>query len=216
MGLWEFLKKLIVSDKADTNLTQAVADWRNATAPQKTIPTIFDERLDRLDEDGDLPFGWLTQNKEFTDKINREYSYFLHLWIDASKKSPRELYAALKSFVLFLEDAEKLCVSKGECFEFWWYETIASKEYIAQRKKELQELTDNLNERQAIYEALKNIDVKIITLLKENDGILQSDFIKLFDEPFQGAVRNTLYRMSKSGELERTKQGNSYLLHYNL
>lgn len=214
MGFFGIFKKR-TSKSTNTNLEKAIAAFHNVTSPEKTKTTIFDECLDRLDEDGDLPFGWLTQNKEFTNKINREYSYFLHLWIDATKKSPKELYAALKSFVLFLEDAEKLCVSKGECFEFWWYETIASKEYIDQRKKELQELTDNLNERQAIYEALQTLDIKIVTLLKENDGILQSDFIKMFAVPFQGTVRDTLYKMSKRGEIERVKQGNSYLLHYN-
>ena len=214
MGFFGIFKKR-TSKSTNTDFEKAVATFHIVTSPKKTKPTICDECLDRLDEDGDLPFGWFTKNKEFTDKIESEYSYFLHLWIDAQKKPPRELYAALKSFVLFLEGAEKLCVSKGECFEFWWYEIIASKEYIGLRKKELQELTDNLNERQAIYEALQNLDVKIVTLLKENDGILQSDFIKMFDDPFQDTVRDILYKMSKSGEIERVKQGNSYLLHYN-
>ena len=43
------------------------------------------------DED-DFPWGWFTENKGFTDQIKREYSHYLHTWVDSCNKSPRELY----------------------------------------------------------------------------------------------------------------------------
>ena len=103
-----------------------------------------DDDLEHLTKDGELPWGWHSQNKEFTEKINAEYSFFLNLWLDSRSKSPKEQYSALKSFVTYLEDLEKLCKAKGECFEFWFYEILSSKPYIEKRKKELQELTTNL------------------------------------------------------------------------
>ena len=90
-------------------------------------------------ENGELPWGWLYRNKEFVDNIQKEYTYFLERWIASREKTPKEQYAALKSFVLFMEDVEKLCKSKGECFEFWFNEILTGKGYLEKRRKELQQ-----------------------------------------------------------------------------
>ncbi len=103
--------------------------------------------FEHLTKEGELPFGWIYRNKAFIDPINTEYSHFLIMWIDSAKKAPKEQYAALKSFVLYLEDVEKLCKSKGECFEFWFYEILTAPGYLTERKKELEELTQTLNLR---------------------------------------------------------------------
>lgn len=168
---------------------------------------------DHLDEEGELPWGWFSHNKGFIDRIQTDYTYFLENWIEAIKKSPKELYPALKSFVLYLEDLEKLCKTKGECFEFWFYSTIASGEYIESRKAELKELTANLDELQQIYEKKQQLFPVVVELLKANDGILQSEFKQLFDEPYQDEVANILYKLYKEGKLERIKQGRTYILH---
>ena len=104
---------------------------------QKNAPVSAPERL----ENGELPWGWVTRNKEFCDRINGEFSHFLDAWLESRHKSPMEQYSALKSFVVYLEDVEKLCKSKGECFDFWCQEIITGKGYIEKRKKELEELT---------------------------------------------------------------------------
>lgn len=91
-------------------------------------------------ENGELPWGWVTRNKEFCDGINCEYSHFLNAWVQSRNKTPTEHYSALKSFVIYLEDVEKLCKSKGECFDFWFHEILTSKGYMEKRKTELEEL----------------------------------------------------------------------------
>lgn len=174
--------------------------------------------LDHLTPEGDLPWGWLAENKEFIDRVDSEYSYFLHKWIDAKNKSPKELYSALKSFILYLDDLQEVCKQKGECFEHWFDRIIASSDYIEKRKTELTELTENLEELQKNYEHkmawLPILDDEIIKQLQANDGILQADFIKIFDECVQSEVSSKLYYMAKSGDLERIKSGRSYILHY--
>ncbi len=212
MGLFDFMKKKSVPAKTP-NTTKAETNS-------------FGEPLDRLTSEGELPFGWIYRNKDFVDKINGEYSYFLKLWLDARNKSPREQYSALKSFVLYLEDAEKMCVPKGECFEFWFYNCIAPKDYIEKRKNELKNLVVNYDALQKEYELKtqkeeekqrKIIEMKsdVILLLKENDGILQSDFWKLFDDEIcRSAASDIVYALSKEGKIERTKSGRSYVLHY--
>ena len=97
-----------------------------------------------LTKEGDLPFGWVYRNKEFVDQVQSEYSYFLNNWLDSRTKEPLKQYETLKSFVLYMEDVEKLCKSKGECFELWFYEIIASKDYIQKRKTELNYLMEKL------------------------------------------------------------------------
>lgn len=125
MGLFDFMKK-------------------KTPVPQQQ-PKVNVEQYDRLTPDGELPFGWVTRNKAFCDKINGEYSYFLNTWLVSRKMSPKEQYQALKSFILYLEDVERLCKAKGECFEFWFREILTSKDYIDMRKKDLERLQAKIN-----------------------------------------------------------------------
>ena len=61
---------------------------------------------------------------------------------------------------------------------------------------------------------LSNLDKIIVKMLIDNPGILQSEFIKMFDPLVQNDVREKLYFMEKAGKLERTKSGRSYILNY--
>ena len=174
-----------------------------------------------LDENGELPFGWIYRNKDFIEKIQNEYSYFMEMWLDSKKKSPIEYRNALKSFVVYLEDVQRLCKSKGECFEFWYYEILTSPDYLEKRRQELNELVSNFDSMIDKYEKEQHVnerkpDLKpaVVCLLKENDGILQSEFKWLFDEAFHADVSEILYEMDKAGEIERIKSGRSYILHY--
>lgn len=88
-------------------------------------------------ENGNLPFGWICRNKDFVEKIQNEYTYFLEMWIGSRTKSSQAQYESLKSFVLYMEAVEKLCKSKGECFEFWFNEVLTGKGYLEKRRSEL-------------------------------------------------------------------------------
>ena len=127
MGLFDFMKKKTPATNTETNSSG--------------------ERYDRLTPGGELPWGWVARNKEFCDRINKEFSHFMNAWLESRNKTPLEYYSALKSFVVYLEDVEKLCKSKGECFEFWFREILTTTGYTEKRKKELEELIANLNHR---------------------------------------------------------------------
>ena len=75
-------------------------------------------------------------------------------------------------------------------------------------------MTANLDELQQIYEKKQDLFPAVVNLLKANDGILQSEFKQLFDEPFQNDVTSILYNLHKEGKLERIKQGKTYILHF--
>lgn len=151
MALFDFMKKKSVKKESEQNIFcgEGLVDYikSNLEEPtQKNVSKVLDrvakpdDDLDHLTKDGDLPWGWHSYAKEFTDKIDGEYSYFLNMWLESRNKSPKEQYSALKSFVLYLEDAAKLCRAKGECFEFWFYNILTSSDYIDKRKKELNDL----------------------------------------------------------------------------
>lgn len=199
MGIFDFLKKRTVSP-------QTKADTRHTESPEK------------LTEDGELPWGWVTRHKDFVDKISGEYTYFLHNWTDNMYKSPLKHYEALKSFVIYMQGVEKLCKSKSECYEFWFYNILASKDYIAKREKELEELTANFDEEMEKFnkrnKELSDLDERLVKILKENPNILQTDLIKMFDPIVKQDVSSKLYFMEKDGKLKRTKSGRSYILNY--
>ena len=177
-----------------------------------------DADMEHMKPNGMFPHMWLSVNKDVLEKTQTEYTYFLNKWIDAKNKSPKELYSALKSFVMYLEDTQKLCKAKGECFEYWFNNILIAPGYLKKRKEELQQLTDNFDELQHNYDHRKTwlsvLDNEIIKQLQANDGILQADFVKMFDECVQSDVSSKLYFMAKAGELERIKSGKSYILHY--
>lgn len=218
MGLFDIFKKkpetvaFVIGSKATVSKDQTVQECIESQNVNS-----LNEPLDKL-VNGDLPWGWITHNKDFIDKISSEYSYFLDNWIDTRSKSPKELYSSLKAFVLYMEDVEKLCKSKGECFEFWFYEILTGKNYLTIRKSELRKLEENLFEKQKVYEERQKklllLEDQIIQMLQAHDGILQSNFRKLFDESVQADVSNILYALQKDGKLNRTKSGRSYLLHF--
>lgn len=177
-----------------------------------------DDDLEHLTAEGELPWGWHTHNKEFISKIDSDYSRSLNRWLDSRNKSPMEELTALKKFVSYLERLEKTCKSKGECFEFYFREIIASQDYIQKRKEELSELEKNIDSLQEAYDRKKQnligLDEKIVQKLIENDGIIQADFIKLFDPSIKNEVSEKLYYWDKDGKITRQKSGRSYILHY--
>ena len=223
MGLFNFKKKKdnnILSgaglvDFIKSNLEKPTEE--NTLKALKALATPAND-LEHLTKEGELPWGWHSSTKEFTEKIQYGFLHFQQTWLESRNKSPKEFYWALKSLIVYLEDAERLCKKKGECYEFWFYEHLISRDFIEKRKAELKELTENLGNLTLNYEKrianLSNIDAQIVEKLKENQNILQSDFVKLFDSTVQADVREKLYWMEKGGALERIKSGRSYLLKY--
>lgn len=228
MGLFDFMKKIGGSsgqknqDKFKIVFTETILNGKRINLDDVKLPT----DLEHLTEDGELPFGWVSRNREFTEKINKEYSFFLNTYLESAKKSPRMKYSALKSLILYLEGVEKLCKSKGECYEFWFNEILAPRYYLQNLKEESNNLVTNMDSLQKEYELKlqkeeekqrKIIEMKsdVIFLLKENEGILQSDFWKLFDDEIcRDAASDIVYALIKEGKIERTKSGRSYILKY--
>lgn len=176
-----------------------------------------DTDLEHLTKEGNLPWGWHNANKDFKEQIQNEFSYFLNEWIANRTAEPKKRYETLKSFVLYMNDARNLCHAKSECHAFWFDEIIASPEYIAERTAELKELEANFLEIEAAYKKrekeLAGLEERVEETLRQNEGILQADFVKLFDVSVKNEVSELLYCWCQQGKISRAKSGRSYLLH---
>ena len=184
----------------------------------------FGEPLDKL-VDGDLPWGWVAHYSDFTGKIGSEYEYFINQWYDAkANKSPIDEYGALKSFLMYMDDVQKLCDQKGECFGFWCSDYLIgnAKQYAEDRFADLEANMDahiqKYEEKKKMQAYQKELEAYEATLtdemlfdaIRQNEGMLQKDLCKLF--PYPKAISSKLYFMEKEGKIERTKSGNSYIL----
>ena len=176
----------------------------------------IDDSGDTEESEDDLPWGWFGKNEEFINKIDAEYSHFLHTWIESRNKSPKELYSALKSFVRYLEDTQKLCKSKGKYFELWFNEYLTGKDYLTIRQKELAELSGKWIELQKEYELkqrlLPTLHDQLWNLLITNQSMLQTDLYKHFDDCIKSDIQSILYTWDKSGKIIRIKNGRTYLI----
>lgn len=105
---------------------------------QRSKVNVFGESTEKLDKDGELPFGWIAHNMDFTQKIQDEYGHFLNNWVATRRKADAAQYSALESLILYIQDAQKMCSSKGECFEKWFTDCIADEKCLEKRKKTLQ------------------------------------------------------------------------------
>lgn len=173
--------------------------------------------LSHLDEDDELPFGWFYQNKEFVNKIENEYRYFLNLWLTSRGKDVRAERDALKSFIRYMKDVQNLCDSKGECFSSWCSGLIG-KEQLEKRQKDLQYIEEHFDEllekeackRDIEQNLLPHLRADLIEIIKRDQGILQTDVYKLFDEAAKEYISSELYCMEKDKLIIREKAGRTY------
>lgn len=169
------------------------------------------ERLDRLTKDGNLPFGWYIQNKEFTDQIENERRALVEAYVESKEKSPKEYYAALKSLVKYTADVRKLCASKDECFVYWSSALFGDKDY-QDLKAELKHVEKHMNELIEKYKMEQHVKKELPTIIKKNPGILQTEVYKLFPDGTKGIVSSVLYNMESEGRIARKKSGRTYSL----
>lgn len=175
----------------------------------------FGKPLDRL-EDGDLPWGWVSANHEFTSKIENEYSCFLKCWVDSRTKSPKEQFVALRALLQYISDVKNLCTSKNECYILWCNNYLLNDEHVKKLNDEFRNLSANLDVLQTEYENkmshLATLDQDLYDFILNHPGILQKEVYKQFPADVKDAISGTLYNWDKEGRIKREKSGNSYII----
>lgn len=236
MGLFDFFRKKKVATHQETpkvddfnplNIDSVIGyvKVQKPDASAQEVANIItklaepEEDQEHLTPDGDLPWGWYTAHAEFTSKVDNEYNHYLDTWLKSRYSNPTEEYQALKSFIQYMEDTQKLCASKGECYEYWLTCCFDDK-YISMRKADLEQLGNNLEVLTAEYnkkvaferDVLPTLEKDLISIIKGNPGILQKDIYKMFDPVAKSYIQEKLYFFGKSGKITREKSGNTYKL----
>lgn len=173
------------------------------------------ERLDKLDEEGQIPYGWYYANREFTKEVQDHYDYFLNEYINAKKeeKGIHAVRSALKSFIVYMEDVERICASKGECFVEWSKLSICNEASMESYRNDLKKIEDNLEELIKKENLLKWLKPELLKIVHEEPGIYQPDIYKKFDVGLKPEVSNQLYLLYAKGLITREKSGRSYKLY---
>ena len=109
---------------------------------QKSKVNCSGESLNKLDKNGNLPFGWVAHNKKYVNAIDKELNTFRKAIMNA--KNDIEKYGALKSFVLYLEDGKKHYKRINVCVGKYFEEYIYNSEEAIQRRKAFKELEKKL------------------------------------------------------------------------
>ena len=170
----------------------------------------FGEDLRHLSEDGELPFGWVYYYEDFIStqekKIDTKWSAVY------SATTTIEKLDAYKVYFNTIDKIGRTCKKAGECHYKWFTENILGSVWYNQqveRYKEFEIEAPGLIKRD---ELLSTLGPDVMKKLQECEGILQSDFIKLFDPVIKKDVSDFLYNADKYGEIKRTKSGRSYIL----
>lgn len=201
MGIFDFLKKK--KKKSGMNVS---IKWTVSSPLPPSDPIEVDEIL---------PFEWISQNAEFVNKIKNEYNYFLNLY-NESDVPIRQKRANLKSLIYYIYDARKLCEQKGELFEEWFVNYLCDDDFLSKKLLELEYMDKHFDELQlkekiqaAHLPTLKN---DVINIIKNNNGILQTDLYKHFPPEIKQDVSEKIYFMAKEGIIQREKSERTYKL----
>lgn len=100
------------------------------------------ESMDKLDASGNLPFGWVVHNQKYVDMIEHDIQPFRQAIADA--KTDIEKYAALKSFLLFMQDGKKHYYEISPCVGKYFEEYICNSMEAEQLRKAYKQIESKL------------------------------------------------------------------------
>ncbi|MCI9354088.1 MAG: hypothetical protein HFE58_04685 [Firmicutes bacterium] len=116
-----------------------------------------------------------------------------------------ECYQTKEGMLYFKDMWEHCHNSQNPCFCF-----------IEKTEKRLQDLTENYAERKKYYEKRQyvknNLKNDVITLISNNENILQKDVYSHFDADLKDSIARLLNNMDRKGEIKRVKHGSTYQL----
>lgn len=179
----------------------------------------FNEPLNKLTDDGELPFGWYSHHQNELKKHENQITHYAQL---SRTGTVNEKIINLKKLIQYYNNFKKYCYSKDECYKKYFsdmYEHCYNSrnrdfEYITSFKNDLEELLnthvllcDTEKRRQLYSKNLKNV---LFNFLRNHNGILQKDIYKNFDDSIKSDIQTLLYEWEKSGRIKREKVGNTY------
>lgn len=177
--------------------------------PKTTAVPVRD--LDHLDENGDIPVGWLYANRNLTEPTKLIYSYLIEKYAEQKKNGVLSKYAALKALVSYIDDIHESCASKGECFKKWADELV-DPYFLENYRADLNAMEESMEDLLHKEKVTKQLKIDLLEIIKAEPGVVQSDLYKRFDAELKADISNELYWLSANGTITREKSGRSYKL----
>lgn len=112
---------------------------------KKKRTNVAGEDLNHLTSEGELPFGWMAYNKEIVKQMDDEWFTFRCAVDDAS--DPIKKYAAMKSYLLYLEDGKKHYTSMNECVGKYFEEYYCDCPYTDKIREQYEKLVKELTSK---------------------------------------------------------------------
>lgn len=97
------------------------------------------ERMDRLDKDGNLPFGWVVHNKKYVDMIEKELNQY-RKDIRTASEDDIVRWTALGLYLQYLKKGQDYYNKIGECVGKYFEEYVCGSYETQQYIKEYEEL----------------------------------------------------------------------------
>lgn len=199
-------------DRKIVEVTKSKIQGSVSYSPKDKYHNSFGEDMRKLTPDGELPWGWSYENREFTEplrekKINLDSSLY-----NSKKNGVLERRKVLYDFISFLKQTKDTCDSKGECFTFWYNEIFSYVGEIEELIEELKKIEDNLDEMISNEKMIEKLKADLLEIIKSEPGVIQSSLYKRFDESLKYHISNELYQMETHEIIIREKSGRSYKL----
>ena len=112
---------------------------------KKKRTNVAGEDLNHLTPEGELPFGWMAYNKEIVKQMDDEWFSFRCAVDDA--KDPVKKWAAMKSYLLYLEDGRKHYTQLNECAGKYFEEYYCDNPFTDKIRKQFPELEKELMQK---------------------------------------------------------------------
>lgn len=180
-----------------------------------------------LTEDGELPWGWLSQNgyicKPYEERMVQEA-------VDLNGSVGSDRIARLKRLIALFYEYKDFCYSKDECFikyfsDGWEHCNNSRRKdfiYITPYEEELKELEANLDtvlqeeQRKAFIErsVKPHLRSDLLNMIRSEPGILQVDICKRYPADMKPVISDELYEMQQAGLIVKEKEGrlNKYFI----
>ena len=108
----------------------------------------------------------------------------------------------------------------GECHLFYFNSMWAQDDVVNSLKGEFKFLEDNFDEVEKDYKRKQYIEhilipdlkAKSLTIIKDNQEILQTEVYRYFDKEIKTHVQDAIYQLNREGKIHREKQGRTYKL----
>lgn len=180
------------------------------STPKDNNHNCFGQRMDVLDKDGDLPFGWEAHNSTFA-KTQREKIYSAYDPVLAAVKTTDKL-ACFKRYFEVVNEVGSVCKKAGATHYKWFTYHIIESEWYCGQVSQYKQLKEDAPRLIAREKWLEDIEKKVIERLPDYNGCMQSDFVKTFAQNEQSYVRIVISNAEKDGIISREKSGRSYKL----